>query len=314
VVYATKGGPRKAQQQQQQQQQAAQPPHASVYYLVGPWEEVLVDPSVWGFGEVGGVLQYTVKAATQRLLQIKCSSLPGWVPGYGMRPRLWRDQEGALAPDTALQDLEARHKRKFAEMMQQGFRPSSRSRFSQEAEAAAVHANWMDPSPPRLHPRQRAAAAAAAAAAPITAQRQQQLLLQVTEPAVDDTIDPLLRGRQEATDADTPWWAAYRHASDKRLPRQLRVFGWRLLHAAVRVGGSRVHWASSMQQLLQCCCQQPQCRPAPLPQPQPQQQQQLQQQQLQQQRGGSALPTNSLPHPLTGPSWASAFRCMTPLV
>ena len=281
VVFATKGGPRKEQRQQAQQQDSA-------YYLVGAWEDVQVDPSVWGFGEAGGVLRYTVKAATQRLLQLQCSSLPGWVPGYGVRPRLWRDREGALAPATAVQDLEARHKRKFAELLQQGFRSSSQGRFSQEAQAAAVHANWMDPSPPRLHPRQRAAAAAAATS-PITAQRQQQLLLQVTTPAVDDCVDPLFRGAQEAGDGDTAWRAAYRHVSDKRLPRQLRVFGWRLLHAAVRVGGSRVHYATSMQELLQCCCRQPQCRPPPPPQledeqqqqQQPPQQQQQQQQQLQ---------------------------------
>ena len=296
VVFATKGGPRK-----EQQQQAGQ--HVSAYYLVGPWEEVQVDPSVWGFGEAGGVLQYTVKAATQRLLQLKCSSLPGWVPGCGMRPRLWRDQEGALAPATALQDQEARHKRKFAELLQQGFRASSRSRFSQEAEAAAVHANWMDPSPPRLHPRQRAAAAATAATSLVTAQRQQQLLLQVTAPAVDDTEDPLLRGVQEAGDGDTPWRAAYRHVSDKRLPRQLRVFGWRLLHAAIKVGGSRVYWATSMQQLLQCCCQHPQCRPAPPPEQQHQQHPQQQQQQLQQpaqhqqQQQQQGQPQQPGPHP-----------------
>ena len=286
VVFATKGGPRK----EQQQQQARQLPQEAAYYLVGPWEQVQVDPSVWGFGEAGGVLRYTVKAATQRLLQLQCRSLPGWVPGHGMRPRLWRDQEGALAPATALQDLEARHKRKFAELLQQGFRSSSHSRFSEEAQAAAVHANWMDPSPPRLHPRQRAAAAAAAATSPITAQRQQQLLLQVSAPAVDDTEDPLFRGGQEAGDGDAAWRAAYRHVSDKRLPRQLRVFGWRLLHAAVRVGGSRVHYATCMQELLQCCCRQPQCRPTPPPQQEGEQQQQpLQQQhQLQQQEAPPA--------------------------
>jgi hypothetical protein len=275
VVCAAKGGPRK-EQQQQHQQQALQ--RTEAYYLVGPWDQVVIDPSVWGFGDMG-VLRYTVKAATQRLLHRKCSSLPGWVPALGMRPRLWRDQEGALAPAAALREQEARHKRKFAELLQQGFRSgSSSSRFSQADQEAAVHANWMDPSLPRMHPRQRAAAAAAAATSAITAQRQQQLLLQVEAPAMDDTVDPLLRGMQEADAGDAAWRAAYRHARDKRIPRQLRVFGWRLLHAAVKVGGSRVCHATSQQELLECCCRQQQCRPTPPAQDQQQQQQQQQQQ------------------------------------
>jgi hypothetical protein len=91
VVFATKGGPRKEQRQQAQQQDSA-------YYLVGAWEDVQVDPSVWGFGEAGGVLRYTVKAATQRLLQLQCSSLPGWVPGYGVRPRLLEGPGGSPGP------------------------------------------------------------------------------------------------------------------------------------------------------------------------------------------------------------------------
>jgi hypothetical protein len=40
---------------------------------VGPWDRVLVDPTVWGFGKMA-LLEYTVKAATQRLVQAKCRS------------------------------------------------------------------------------------------------------------------------------------------------------------------------------------------------------------------------------------------------
>ena len=86
VVYATTGGPRKQPQQQQGDEgQGAEAP--SAFYLVGPWAEVQVDPIVWGFGKMG-LLQYTVKAATQRLVQAHCRSEKGWVPGWGMRPRL----------------------------------------------------------------------------------------------------------------------------------------------------------------------------------------------------------------------------------
>jgi hypothetical protein len=90
----------------------------------------------------------------------------------------------------------------------------------------------------------------------------------VEQPAVDDTEDPLVRGLPRPTEADLPWVTAYRHVSDKRLPRPLRVFGYKLLHAALGVGGARVYAARNMQQLLDCCCklQQQQCQPPQQPQ------------------------------------------------
>ena len=73
MVYAPVGGPRTRKQQQQQQQQQASGTAGTgeAYYLVGPWPQVQVDPDVWGFGPKMGVLDYTVKDATQRLLQCK---------------------------------------------------------------------------------------------------------------------------------------------------------------------------------------------------------------------------------------------------
>lgn len=261
VVWAPKGGP-KQRPQEQQQQQGGGPPGGppSAYYLVGTWQEVPVDPTVWHFGLGLDLLHYSVKAATQRLLQFKCRREKGWVRGYGIRPRTWRDEEGNLSPATALPQLEARHKRSFDDMMREGFGSRNLGRFSAEAAAAGTHAIWMDPSPPRLHPRQRAADARAAAGA-VTAQRVGQQLLYVEAPAVDDTEDPLERGTQEPLPADAGWIASYRRASFKRLPRPLRILGWRLLHAALRFGGNQIYAARSVEDLLACCCHQPQCWP-----------------------------------------------------
>ncbi len=268
VVRATAGGPRRQRKQRQQSGGAQEQEESSnVYYLVGLWREVQLDPSVWGFGKDLRLLEYTVREATQRLVQSKCRPLPGWVPGLGVRPRLWRDSEGSLAPDTALQQLEAKHKRTFAEMMQQGFGGSSSSsgsgrRITDADQMAAYDAPWMHSSQDRQHVMQRVAdRAAIAAGSQPTALRQQQDLQHVTAPAVNDTVDPLIRGLSPPLEGDAPWVAAYRRIADKRLPRPLRVFGWQLLHAAVRVGGSRVYAAKNMQELLQCCCRQPQCQP-----------------------------------------------------
>jgi hypothetical protein len=83
VVYTTQGGPRtQPQQQLEGEEQGVEAP--SAHYLVGPWDEVCVDPTVWGFGKVG-LLEYTVKAATKRLVQATCRGEKGWVPGCGVR-------------------------------------------------------------------------------------------------------------------------------------------------------------------------------------------------------------------------------------
>ena len=52
------------------------------WYLVGAWREVLVDPTVWEFGPGLELLHYSVRAATQRLLQFRCRDRPGWVRGF----------------------------------------------------------------------------------------------------------------------------------------------------------------------------------------------------------------------------------------
>ena len=301
VVFAPIGGPRKRRKQRQPSGGDQGEDAPSAYYFVGLWRDVQVDPSVWGFGPDLSLLQYAVRDATRRLVQFTCRSHKGWVPNLGVRPRVWCDSEGNLAPDTGLQQLEAKHKRKFAELMQGGFSTGSSSgssrRITTADQMAAYDASWMHASPNRQHVRQRVAAReATAAGSPQTALRQQQEMKTVPSPVVDDTEDPLSRGLQPASEADAAWGAAYRRAADKRLPRPLRVLGWRLLHAAVRVGDSRVYAATNMQELLQCCCTQRQCQ---LQQPslsgeqhQPPQQRrsqgrQQQQQQPQQPGGGS---------------------------
>jgi hypothetical protein len=312
VVWAPKGGPKaRPQDQQQQQQQHGAPPEGppSAYYLVGAWEGVLVDPTVWHFGPGLDLLHYSVRAATQRLLLFRCRGMKGWVrlqhsPDYGIRPRTWRDEAGSLSPATGLPQLEARQKRAFEDMQREGFRSSNLGRFSTAAAAAGTHAIWMDPSPPRLHPLQRAAATQEAVRA-LTAQRAAQHLLYVDGPSVDDAVDPLVRGTPEPLPEDAGWVSAYRRASFKRLPRTLRIIGWKLLHAALRYGGSRVYAARTMSDLLDCCCHQPQCWPhqqedQPAEQDQGQQQrplqppqqgrQQVQQQEQQPQQPGQQQP------------------------
>jgi len=137
-------------------------------YPVGPWPQVLIDPSVWGFGTTLGVLQLTVKAATSRPIQFQCANLSGWVPSRGMRPRLLRAADGQHSA-TALADMESGQKRSWADMM--AAPGSSRTVRVPDQELMEIYeANWMRESPARLLPRQRVQQAAAVAAA-LTLQR-----------------------------------------------------------------------------------------------------------------------------------------------
>jgi hypothetical protein len=248
------------QQHGQQQQQPNQPPRPK-YYLVGAWDSIRVDPSVWGFGFYMGVLQFTVRGATQRLLQWQCTGKPGWVPGVGLIPRLWRDPSGVLQPQTGLQTIEAGQKRRWEQMAAgaSSSRGSTAGIFSDEAQQHAYDTAWMRPSPVRQHPMQRVAAAAAV----VTRQRQQQLTaLVVGAPTHDDLVDPLT-GLQHPPQLDAGWVAAYRRLQLPRLPKALRVFGWRLLHNALWVGARKMHFRPRNE----CVCQHEHCMslsPVPL--------------------------------------------------
>ena len=183
-----------------------------------------------------------------------------------MRPRLWRNRLGAEAPQHGLQELEASLKRTFEQLQQssgaantQGAGSSSQQ-FSDAALMAAYHAPWMDPSRDRELPRQRAAAAAAV----VTEQRQQQLQQQqqISSPALNDLQDPITQHVGRSDVGEYRWLAAYQRAGHKQLPRQLREFGWRLLHAGVKVGARRM-LSAGRQTTAQFTCPAQQCQAPP---------------------------------------------------
>lgn len=238
------------------------PPPEPALYLVGEWTAIRVDPSVWGFGPLMGVLQYTVKGATGRLLQSQMAGVRGWEPGVGIRPRLWRGSDGRLSA-SAVADMEAGQKRRWHDMMAAPS-GSRQVRVSDQELVAAYDAPWMHQSPPRLHPRQRVAAAAVAAVAATTLQRQQQQQQpQLTEPRVEDMADPLTGQLQLVQPSQHAFVRVWRRLWHRSLPRDLRWFGWRLQHAALPVGAVRARYVrpGHVQQLLEQACQHPQCQP-----------------------------------------------------
>eukprot|EP00775_Hariotina_reticulata_P014962 gene14962-biopygen69 len=162
--------------------------------------------------------------------------------------------------------MEAGQKRSWQDMM--AAPGSSRPARVPDQELMELYeANWMRESPTRLLPRQRVQQAAAVAAA-LTLQRQQQQQLIFTEPAFNDLADPLTGSDTHPAIDDLDFRPVWKRAWSKRMPRHLRYFTWRLLHAALPVGAARVKFirAGNVEQLKQQCCQHPTCQAL---QPQP---------------------------------------------
>ena len=233
------------------------------WHLVGSWATVAVDPNLWGFGSTA-LPDYTVRQGTSRILQWQCRRADGWVVGAGIRPKLWGPGgDGGPARVAAVVDMAARQQQRYAAAVAAPG-PSTRgtTRPREEDLAPLYHASWMDPSPPRLHVRQRVEDRAAVMTQQRIQQEQHQQVL--GQPSLLDTQDPISAALEE--DASPPWVAAWRRAHHKRLPRPSRVFAWRLLHGALRCGGATVvfHGPGSPD-LCQCLCRAPACASAAQP-------------------------------------------------
>lgn len=233
--------------------------------LVGAWEDIQVDPSAWRVDLIVPLLSYTVKHGTSRILQWQCRAAPGMVLGCGIRPKLWGEGEVMdPAQRTAVRSIAERQQQRYEQRAAApGGSGVGRRRPREEDLLPCYHASWFDPSPPRVHVRQRVQQQLFS----LTHQRQQQQQRhgQIQGPVVDDTEDPL---EPPPIDGDPPWQAAWRRAWHRRLPRTSRLFAWRLLHGGLRCGGATVaFFPPGTPDLQLALCQAPCCRfttPRPL--------------------------------------------------
>jgi hypothetical protein len=230
-------------------------------WVVGAWQAVSVDPSVWAVGGTP-VLQYTVRDATRAMLVPHGPDVQDWaLRGRGVRPKVWGPPGagGCAGPATA-DALQVIHDRQVQRLgvAREGAAGSRGGRRARAFLDVDFTASWMLPSPPRQPALDRARSSAAVAEA---ARQQHRLQLQqITQPTVDDTQWEV---------APVPLWAAaWRRAAHQRLPRDTQVFGWRLLHASLAVGGRRiVTLPAGSPELDGCLCQAPCCvgrEPRPL--------------------------------------------------
>lgn len=198
-------------------------------FLVGPWRDVAVDPSVWGWGKTD-VLSFTVKAATERRIRLRAAAEgAGWYNlRHGQTPALWHAPPEAPTGSSSANGLE---------LLRSRWAASHASRLAGNRRRAADYtvepARWMQARKrPRLSVRERLAGAAAAPPAPFS----RQLL---SCPAADDTADPAAPP-PPAHGSPSPKgaWSRLREAD---LPRITYTTCWRILHGCLYVGGFLCH-------------------------------------------------------------------------
>jgi len=219
-------------------------------YLVGPWPEVAVDPSLWGHtGEP--LTDFCVKEAVLRMKRIRAiRELQGrYSPCDAVAPALW-GSGAADAPDAnAIQLIASRQVRVFAAKIRVPPRP--RLHVSDADLVAIYRQPWMEPSPSRPSPDEREAQRRADASTPAA-------------PAPPGDRDDNADAVQKWDDGRPAWRKAWTEAQRKRKPRAHRVFAWQLLHDALPVGAAKAAFIPAGAQHLApvVCCGNPACRPA----------------------------------------------------
>ena len=228
-------------------------------YLVGTWAAAAVDPSLWGHAGVP-LTSFAVRAACERMLQLRASKAFGssYAAGVAIAPPLW-GPPGPGPPDAAeVARLAQRQLSAYRVKLRLTRRNVQRRRVPDSELMSIYHASWMEASSERQLPAARAAAQQAAAAA------HAQLAAAAAAPDAagsDDCADPLqLQALQRPA-----WRAVWGRAGAKGLPRELRVFAWLLLHAALPCGAAKVVFFPADGEDLagMACCRNAACRPPP---------------------------------------------------
>jgi hypothetical protein len=271
------------------------PPPPTECWLLGPWDEVELDPTTWAVG-TATLCGYTAKEGRLRTgLQAACKADPQRA-ALGWRPKLWprpqQGQQGEAGPAggpaghlTQLAEAEGRWVQSCLD--REAAPPGSRPRLSEAARAAAAAAEAARAAPwLALQGRQALQRPGPEERAERRAQRGQQGAGALEDAAAhqgggdqgwDDRVDPLAlalqpgggapaqgdgpEGERERAREEHPSAAWQRLLADKVVTRQHRVTAWRILHGALLVNALRVH-VDPRQRAEAGLCSLPACREA----------------------------------------------------
>lgn len=226
-------------------------PQPKDLYLVGPWAGVSVDPMLWGHADVP-LTYFSVKEATLRMKRLSAMRelKDRYSPCEAVAPPLWGSGASDSPAEEAVQALASRQAQVYAEKLQSPSRVYTH--ISHDQFAAMYRQPWMEASPVRPSPADRARQRQDNAARPAHAS---------PPDSRDDNADALQKWPQ----GRPAWRAAWLTAQRKRKPRSHRVFEWQLLHNALPVGGAKAAFLPSGAHDVAgvVCCSNPACRPAP---------------------------------------------------
>jgi hypothetical protein len=246
--------------------QPPSPPPADEPYLVGPWSQVQVDPSMWRISPDTPLLNYTVKLATQRVITAKVlkwapNSGYDYYPTVGLRPKLWRTGVGPC-PTDSLHQIDQQQTQRVRQGLglnhsrgEAGSSSGHRRGIDTEAQLQTTQRarTWLTPVPPRAPWWLRAG------------DRQPvQSHVQPAAAVVPDTTDPLSPPTEVA---QQEWTAVWKRLQQQRLPRKLRSFGWLLLHDALIYGGNQAYLSDYADRQADPLCQHASCHSVPPPPP-----------------------------------------------
>lgn len=228
------------------QQQPPRDPNtrpAAPWFLIGAWDDISLDPAHWGCGDVP-IHQLTARLAAQRMRTLHLVDIGrrGYSAGQPLRPDVWEDNWTTTSPAYGVRRLEAQW-----ETARQGLARAAadRRRELADASAASSHASWMERPPQRPSRADRTRARAERSASPPR---------RIPRVPPDDTIDAAAKGQPTP-----PWQGVWRALHDRRVPRDHREIGWRILHAALHCPARRAAYDRSGQ----AQCPRPSCGGAP---------------------------------------------------
>jgi hypothetical protein len=196
-----------------------------LFYFLGPWSDGPLHPRLWGFAAARGCIplhRYTARTARLRMLQLaRLDSDPHYRVGNGMRPGTWA-MPGA-PHTTGLHGLE------------RSWLASVVARTLQGGDDGDASDGAHTP-PPRNGPR----------ANPLVAARERALMQHAhtppvaiaSTPANDDCLD---RAACSVAPCDSLYRKVWARLRDQAMGRQLRAFGWRLVHGALLCGALHCH-------------------------------------------------------------------------
>mgnify|MGYP000405527981 CR=1 FL=1 len=226
-------------------------------WLLGPWDCVPLDPTVWGHGE-RSLPAYTAKAGRERITLLeaaKDSSIGEIGIAEGVRPKLWPvSTEGGAS---GLQQLEASWQQAYearrAQRSSQQAGPSAADREQATNDYLSVSSRWVDLQRPRSQrppPTPRGSQGGAGPSHPHPSQQPQEPLNQPQQPSQDqepsldqpashpapwdDSKDPLGHlGQQNQRQQQQPQAAA----SQQQAAAETSLAAWRRLHRDPISGG-----------------------------------------------------------------------------